>query len=136
MRPYPTDSPQAAARIVALVMLSDGQLSRAELAAADHLQVHAALGLDRAGLRLVIHELCEDLLDEAHLAWADACRVTPRSLGVLLADVVDPALQRTVLGLCVRLAEADGRIADGESALLVAAVEHWGLQHEMLSESA
>lgn len=136
MRPYPTDSPQAAARIVALVMLSDGQLSRAELAAADHLQVHAALGLDRAGLRLVIHELCEDLLDEAHLAWADACRVTPRSLGVLLADVVDPALQRTVLSLCVRLAEADGRIADGESALLVAAVEHWGLQHEMLSESA
>jgi hypothetical protein len=133
MRPYPTDSPQAAARIVALVLLSDGQLSRSELAAVDHLQVHAALGLDRAGLRLVIHELCEDLLDEAHLAWADACRVTPRSLEALLADVADPALRRTVLGLCVRLAEVDGRIADGEAALLVAAVEHWGLQREMLA---
>lgn len=136
MRAYPTDSPQAAARIVALVLLSDGQLSRSELAAVDHLQVHAALGLDRAGLRRVIHDLCEDLLDEAHLAWADACRVTPRSLGVLLSDIVDPALQRTVLGLCVKLAEADGRIADGEASLLVAAVEHWGLQREMLAATA
>ena len=136
MRPYPPNSPQAAARIVALVMLSDGQLSRAELAMADHLQVHAALGLDRAGLRRVIHEVCEDLLDEAHLAWADVCRVTPRSLAALMADIDDPALQRTVLSLCVQLAEADGRVAEGEAALLVAAVEHWGLQREMLSVPA
>jgi hypothetical protein len=136
MRPYPPNSPQAAARIVALAMLSDGQLSRAELAAADHLQLHAALGLDRAGLRRVIHEVCEDLLDEAHLAWADVCRITPRSLATLMADIDDPALQRTVLSWCVRLAEADGRVADGEAALLVAAVEHWGLQHEMLAVPA
>lgn len=136
MRPYPPNSPQAAARIVALVMLADGQLTRTELAAIDRLQVHAALGLDRAGLRRVIHEVCEDLLDEAHLAWADVCRITPRSIDNVMADIDDPALQRTVLGLCVQLAEADGRVADGEAALLVAAVEHWNLQREMLAVPA
>lgn len=133
MRPYPTNSPEAAARIVALTMLADGQLSRTELALADRLQIHRQLGLDRATLRRVIHEVCEDLLDEAHLAWADSCRITPRSLQGLMADIDDPALQRKVAALCVQVAEADGRVAEGEAALLMAAVEHWNLQHEMLS---
>lgn len=133
MRHYPSNSPEAAARIVALTMLADGQLSRAELAHADRLQIHQTLGLDRAGLRRVIHEVCEDLLDEAHLAWVDTCRVTPRTLQELMADIDDPALQRSVASLCVQMAEADGRVAEGEAALLMAAVEHWNLQREMLS---
>lgn len=136
MRPYPTNSPQAAARIVALVMLADGQLTRTELGALDRLQVHARLGLDRAGMRRVIHEVCEDLLDEAHLAWTDTCRVTPRSLEQLMQEIEDPELRRTVIGLAVQLAETDGRIADGEEAVLVAAVEHWGLQREMLAPAS
>jgi hypothetical protein len=136
MRPYPTDSPQAAARLVALTMLADGQLSRAELGLLDRLQVHARLGLERAEMRRVIHEVCEDLLDEEHLAWADVCRVTPRSLAALMAEIADPALQRRVLALCVELAESDGRVADGEAALLVAAVEHWHLEREMLAPTA
>jgi uncharacterized tellurite resistance protein B-like protein len=136
MRPYPTDSPEAAARIVALVMLADGQLTRRELSALDRLQVHATLGLDRAALRRVIHEVCEDLLDEAHLAWSDTCRVTPRTLGQLMEDIADPALQRTVMSLAVQLAEIDGHVADGEEALLVAAVEHWGLHREMFAPAA
>lgn len=133
MRPYPTNSPQAAARLVALTLLADGQLNRTELGAIDRLGVHAKLGLDRAEMRTVIHQVCEDLLDEAHLAWTDSCRVTPRSLQMLMNEVDDPALRSTVLALCVELAHADGRVADGEVALLTAAVEHWGLQHEMFA---
>lgn len=136
MRPYPTNSPQAAARFVALVLLADGQLNRRELGALDHLQVHTALGLDRTALRKVIHEVCEDLLDEAHLAWSDTCRITPRTLEQLLQEIDEPALRRTVLGLAVQLAETDGRVADGEEALLVAAVEQWGLQREMLAPAS
>lgn len=133
MRPYELNSPRAAARIVALTLLADGQLNRAELGAMDRLQVHTKLGMDRAALRSVIHEVCEDLLDEQHLAWADSCRITPRTLEQLMAEIEDPTLRRTVLALCVELASIDGRVADGEAALLTAAVEHWGLQHEMLA---
>jgi hypothetical protein len=37
-----------------------------------------------------------------------------------------------VLRLCVAVVEADGHVAEGESIMLVEAVEQWGLHREML----
>jgi hypothetical protein len=34
--------------------------------------------------------------------------------------------------LCVAVVEADGHVAEGESIVLMAAVEHWGMHQEML----
>ncbi len=81
---------------------------------------------------------CEDLLGSAHGSWSDACRIDPHTLAELLAEIDDPGLRRTVLRLCVAVVEADGHVADGESIVLVAAVEQWGLHQEMLrpAESA
>lgn len=67
--------------------------------------------------------------------WADACQVDLRTLNQLMAEVEDPALRATVLRLCVAVAEADEHVADGESIVLVSAVEQWGLHHEMLRAS-
>ena len=39
MRSYPKNSPQAAARIVALVLIADGHVSQSEIDALNHLQV-------------------------------------------------------------------------------------------------
>ena len=44
----------------------------------------------------------------------------------------DPALRLKLLRLCVSIVEADGHVAEGESIVLLAAVEHWGLHREML----
>jgi len=135
MRAYPQDSPQSAARIVALTLLADGNLCRRELDALERLQVHGELGLEGGELQHVVHDVCEDLLAEAHLAWADVCRVTPYTLAALLAEVAEPELRRRVLRLCVALAEADGVVDDGEAAVLVAAVQAWGLEREILAGS-
>jgi uncharacterized tellurite resistance protein B-like protein len=132
MRHYPTNSPEAAARIVTLALLADGHLDRAELEALEAHQVHATLGLDRDAMQGVLLGLCEDLLSSMHLTWSEACRIDPRTLEQLMDEVDDPALQRTVLSLCVVVVEADHHIAEGESVLLVAAVEHWGLHREQL----
>ncbi len=131
MRSYPTDSPRAAARIVALTLLADGHLAKAELDLLERVAAHAQLGLTRDELHGVLHEFCEDLLASAHLSWGDACRVDARTLAQLMAEVADPALRLRVLQLCVRIVQADGAIDDGESIVLNAAVEHWGLQREM-----
>ena len=48
MRSYPTDSPQAAARIVTLAMLADGAVCRAEVDALERSGVHEQLGLHAA----------------------------------------------------------------------------------------
>jgi uncharacterized tellurite resistance protein B-like protein len=136
MRHYPRNSPQAAARIVALTVLADGHLAPAELQVLERSHAHERLGLAREELHAALHGFCEDLLHSAHLAWGDVCRVDPRTLSQLLADVDDPDLHQTVLQLCLDIAQADEHIADGESVVLEALVEHWGLQGAMFRREA
>ncbi len=127
MRRYPRNSPQAAARIVALLVLADGDVGPAELALIDELAVHRILGLERAALQTVIDEFCEDLLSSRQLEWADACPVDEYTLAELMGEIDDPALRLTVLGLCVQLAGVDDLVAEGESVVLMAALAHWRL---------
>ena len=132
MRTYPCDSPQAAARIVALTVLADRDIGKSELDLLDRLAVHKQLGLDRQEFHALLDRLCEDLLSSEQLQWADACPVDDRTLAELMGEIEDPLLRRKLLRLCIEIAEADGQVADGESIVLTAAVEHWGLHHEML----
>ena len=135
MRKYAQNSPFAAARIVALTLIADGDVGKAEFALLDELAVHQQLGLERDALHEVVDLFCEDLLSSKQLAWADSCPVDDYTLTKLMDEIDDPALRRKVLGLCVKLAEADGHVALAESIVLVSAVERWGLHHHMLSAS-
>ena len=136
MRTYPSNSPQAAARVVALAMLADGHVCNAELEKLIEQGVHQQLGLPHEELTAVVHACCDDLLTGAQMNWADACRIDPVILLGLMAEVVDPALRLKVLQLCLSVVEADGDVAPSESAVLAAAVEHWGLQRSMLPRAA
>lgn len=131
MRSYPANSPQAAARIIALTVVADGDIGDAEIAWLDRLVVHEQLGLTRHELHALLDTFCEDLLSSDQLKWADACPVDERTLADLMGEIQDPALRLKLLRLCVELAEVDARVDEGESMVLVAAVEHWGLHHEM-----
>jgi uncharacterized tellurite resistance protein B-like protein len=135
MRSYPVNSPQAAARIVALTVVADGDIGAAEIEWLDRLAVHEQLGLARHEMHALLDTFCEDLLSSDQLAWADACPVDERTLAELMAEIQDPALRLTLLRVCVELAEVDARVDDGETAVLVAAVEHWGLHREMVRPS-
>jgi hypothetical protein len=135
MRKYPKNSPQAAARILALTIIADGDLDKTEFALLDKLVVHELLGLEYDVLHTVVDTFYADLLSSKQLAWSDVCPVDERTLAELMDEIDDPALRRKVLGLCIKLAEADGHVAEGESIVLVAAVEHWGLHRHMLRSS-
>lgn len=131
MRSYPVNSPQAAARIVALTLVADGDIGDAEILWLDRLAVYEQLGLPRQELHALLDSFCEDLLSSGQLRWADACPIDERTLAQLMGEIQDPALRRKLLRLCVELAEVDAQVDEGESIVLVAAVEHWGLHHEM-----
>ena len=130
MRTYPNNSPQAAARIVALAMLADGHLCKTELDALDCVDVHTQLGLPPAELHAIVHALCEDLLSSSHGTWEAAYRVDSGTLAALLSEIDDPALRVKVLRLCLTVVAADEHLADGETVILTALVEHWGLHRE------
>ncbi len=127
MRNYPRNSPQAAARIVALTLLADGHIDKAEIDTLDRVDTALTLGLSRRELESVLQTFCEDLLSAAHLTWADTCRVDPTTLAQLMAEIDDPALQQRLLDLCLAIADADAHLAEGEAIVIEGACQHWGL---------
>lgn len=127
MRCYPRDSPQAAARIVALTLLADGNFCRSAAHVLASQGTHAQLGLSPAKLHDVVRDLRCDMVATGATAWAGSSRIDRRTLPALLAEVRDPELQLKVLKLCVAVVETDEHAAEGDSAVLAAALTQWGL---------
>lgn len=123
MRSYPQNSPQAAARIVALVLISDGHVCKSEIDALNHLQIESELGLPPGGFAPVVQTLCEDLL----LSTGSMGMVDESTLAALLAEVDAPALRLTVLRLADAAIVADHHLSDGEAQVMAALHRHWVL---------
>jgi uncharacterized protein (UPF0548 family) len=62
MRSYPRNTPEAAARIVALVLIADGHVCRSEFEVFEILDGPRELGLAPGSLPRIVQTLCEDLL--------------------------------------------------------------------------
>ncbi len=127
MRSYPHNSPEAAARIVALVLISDGHVCSSEFNILNQLGAERELGLEPRLLPHIVHTLCEELLLGGYETGSLMSNVDDSALASLMAEISDPALQRTVLRLSLAAARADGHLADGEAIVLEAARRHWQL---------
>lgn len=125
MRSYPTNSPQAAARLLAMVLVADGRYTMTEIKALDRLDAPAKLGLSPADMQAVIEDFCTDLLADANGHWTDSTRMADTTRQRLVADVQDPALQERVWHLCEAIARADGHLADGEVDMLDTLAFSW-----------
>lgn len=133
MRNYPRNSPEAAARIVALVLISDGHVCRSEIEALQQLEIEQELGLPAGAFGQVVHTLCEDLLMGAHGSGSMMCSVDASILASLLAEVDDAGLQHKVLKLAHAAAGADQHLADAEALVMSAARRQWQLGEQALS---
>ncbi|MGE0098225.1 MAG: TerB family tellurite resistance protein [Hydrogenophaga sp.] len=125
MRSYPTDSPHAAARLLAMALVADGNYSFTELRALDRLQASQQLGLPPEAFKEVIETFCTDLLEAAQGEWTGSARMDEGTRQQLLDEVRDPALRARMVGLCQAVVLADGHEADGEAALLDALTRAW-----------
>ncbi len=124
MRNYPLNSPQAAARIVALALIADGHVNKRELDALDRIAAHEQLGMARDDLHAVVQTLCEDLMVAAQLCWDSAWRLEAAALAELMAEIDDPVLWCKVMQVCEAVIDADGHVSEGELAVIRAAAEH------------
>lgn len=127
MRSYPHNSPEAAARIVALVLIADGHVCRSEFDALKKLEAERELGLDPQLLPHIVHTLHEELLQSGTPTGSLLDSVDDGTLASLMAEISDPALRRAVLRLSLAAARADDHIADGEAWIIDAARRHWQL---------
>lgn len=128
MRHYPTNTPEALARIVVAALLADGGLDKHELDALERHDVVRKLGMGRQEFDHIVRDFCEDMQAVSlrdHGGQLVLDRVTTDQL---LAEVDAPPLQIKVLGIMLDIAAADGRLAPSELTLVSQAMTRWGLE--------
>jgi hypothetical protein len=125
MRAYPIDSPQAAARLLAMALVADGHYAPCELKTLDRLDASRRLGLSPQGMKTVIDTFCEELMHAQRGVWRGSADLEPALRQRLLNEVRNPRLQAEVRRLCEAIVTSDGHLADGEVELLDAMAMAW-----------
>jgi hypothetical protein len=123
MKHYPVNSPEAAARVLAMAMVADGQYSMIELRALDRQNAPALLGLTPEAFKAVVDDFCEDLLLACAGQWTGTVDADIREQ--LMQEITDRRLQELILQQCEALMLSDGHLADGEVELLDALSAAW-----------
>ncbi len=128
---YPDNSPEALLRVIAMFIVSDGEVADAELEICQRLGVLAAVGGDRETFARVFDSYCDDLIQHAGtrrtVALADAEWVE-----AILAPVTDLAHRRLLAQTLLVVARSDGWFADAELKVVRQMLDHWGLALEDL----
>lgn len=130
MRSYPRNSPEAAARILALVLISDGHVCRSEFETLKQIDGVRHLGLDPQKLPVIVQTFCEDLLMEGFDGRSILSRVGDGLMASLLAEVDEPKLRVQVLRLAELVAHADKYLSEGEAAMIAAIRDIWQTSKE------
>jgi uncharacterized tellurite resistance protein B-like protein len=127
MRRYPKNSPQAAARVIALTLLADGIVSRGELGSLARFEMHQRLGIDSKAMQAVLEDLARDLYEFGVPAWDHSGGLHPLVVRCVLDDVTDPPTRAEIYQICRDVAAADSHLSHGEQALLQLAASQWRL---------
>ena len=125
MRHYQCNSPEAAGRILAACLLSDGHLGITELETLDRCGMETRLLLNRSRLLSIVQTLCEDLTRFGYLSWSDVCQVDPTMIAWLAADVQDRQLRHHIIELCNEAVTADRSFCEREARFLRSLRDAW-----------
>ena len=127
MRHYPSDSPEALGRIVALAMMADGAIDPSELRLLEASPTLSRLGLDADRFERVCHEFCSDMLGTAQRLSSGQLELDAETIDLLLDEVSQPQLRAATLRTMLDIVHADDQLAGGEAVLVARAMRRWSL---------
>lgn len=129
MRTYQTNSPEAAGRVLAMALMSDGHCSAVELETLKHVKAAERLGLSPEQLNEVINHFAQDMwaCTPGELVTFD--RIDTPTRDALLGEITDTYLQAELQALTHELVVADGHLANGEAVLVDTLWSRWQSDH-------
>jgi uncharacterized tellurite resistance protein B-like protein len=130
MRSYPVDSPEAAGRLLALTIVSDGNLAPSEVAAMHQSRILEHVALDEHQFQQLLQDLCHDML--ATSACNGVVNIKPELIDRLLGEIARPDLRRKMFEAMWKIADADGWLADAEAVLLSRASTLWSAETDFV----
>ena len=129
-----TDSPEAMARLIALLIVADTKLDPREIEALDQVDAFRRLGMERADFMRTASELCDEL--GARLESRPWLTLSEQALiEAELQAVRDPAKRLLVCRIAAAVITADGRVQDSERRLFDYMLLRWGLTREDVSQA-
>ncbi|RMC96372.1 TerB family tellurite resistance protein [Aquitalea palustris] len=131
MRPYPNNSPQAIARLLAMFMITDGNMDPRELDLLENVNVYDLIGLPRKQFAQVLADYCDDISDEAEQDGTIHLLDTDR-IEFMLGEVTDRNKRILTCVLAMDISKSDGTISDPEIVLLRHMMKEWNISLEDL----
>ena len=130
MRAYPTNSPEALGRLLAMAILADGRLDNREVDWLKHHETASLVGVEQDLLIQVLLDCCRDVITEAE--QERVFLLEDHRLARLADDVTDPALRKVALSAILIISKSDGDVSEGEQTLLRFLMQRWGIALEDL----
>ncbi|QNM95373.1 hypothetical protein [Chitinimonas koreensis] len=126
MKKYSPNSPEAMARLLVMLIMSDGNVDPREIDSLETLNIYDALDISRTGFIEVLHQYCNDLSDEADEA-GQIHLVDRERIDDLLETVTEPKKQLLVATLALDMTKADRSLSEPELAIYTHMLERWHL---------
>ncbi|SMF11179.1 tellurite resistance TerB family protein [Pseudogulbenkiania subflava] len=130
MRPYPPNSAEAIARLLAMFLVTDGEMDHHEIEALEELNVYEVLDLGRKQFMDVLISYCDDISDEADEQDGTIHLIDKQRIDNLLTDVTDRSRRILACALAIDVTKSDGQISDPEMALLRYMMDSWEITLE------
>jgi uncharacterized tellurite resistance protein B-like protein len=131
MKAYAKNSPEALARVLAMIMITDARLDDREIEILDELRIFDIIGLSRGQFSQVVQDYCVELMqtcdEDGRIRLIDPERINE------IVDLIDDPQQRlNACGMILNIANADGRLDDSELAVFRHILDRWGMTLESL----
>jgi len=118
-----TNSHQALARLLALSLLANGQMKPCEIEVLCDDGGLAELGLTEGEFFDTLYEFCSDV--ERMPALGGGYVISRDQVHSLLEEITDSTLRERTLDIMYQVMRSDGRLDEGELALLMATLHTW-----------
>lgn len=134
MKTLPTDSPEAMARVLAMMIVTDTELDPRELDMLEQLDAFDRIGITRDDFRATARHYCAELGsrmgDRAWLQLSDVVLIDE-----ILRPVQGTAQRLLVARLSAAIITADGRVHDIERLVFDHMLARWGLTRAAISRA-
>ncbi len=133
MKRYIPNSPEAMARVVAMMIVTDAHVDTRELAVLDNLKAYEALGMTREDFMRVSRDYCSQLVEEAE-DRGDVPLVDPSRADAVIEFVEVKQKRLIVAKLLLAVLNADLEHDEFELILFEHVLDRWNLtRDEVLS---
>jgi uncharacterized tellurite resistance protein B-like protein len=135
MQTYALNSPEAMSRVIAMMIVADGDIDDREIAILDKLNAFESLDISRKDFMRVARDYCGDLVRNAE-AHGSTPLLDPKRTDAVIDTITERAPRLIVAQLLLAVVSADHDHGEGELILFAHILDRWNLTRDEVADGA